>query len=88
VCQLNSIGGSAAGSSPDRPEDPGSACGCLAGYLARYRYFGGPEVTARVDQGYEIGRPSELHLTSKDRGDEIEVRVGGRVIPVARGEPI
>jgi trans-2,3-dihydro-3-hydroxyanthranilate isomerase len=72
------------------PEDPatGSACGCLAGYLAKHRYFGGPEVEATVDQGYEIGRPSALYLKSKDRGDEIEVRVGGRVIPVARGELI
>ncbi len=70
------------------PEDPatGSACGCLAGYLAKHRYFGGPEAEARVDQGYEIGRPSALYLKSEDHGDEIEIHVGGRVVQVARGE--
>ncbi len=72
------------------PEDPatGSACGCLAGYLAKYRYFGGPEAAARVDQGYEIGRPSALFLKSADRDEEIEIHVGGRVVPVAQGELI
>lgn len=70
------------------PEDPatGSACGCLAGYLAKYRYFGAPEAECRIDQGYEIGRPSALYLRSKDHGGEIEIRVGGRVVQVAKGE--
>lgn len=69
------------------PEDPatGSACGCLAGYLAKYRYRGKPQIDMRVEQGYEIGRPSLLLLKAEDRGDNIRVRVGGRVIPVAQG---
>jgi trans-2,3-dihydro-3-hydroxyanthranilate isomerase len=69
-------------------EDPatGSANGCLAGYLARYRYFGGPKVDVRVEQGYEIGRPSLLYLRSEDRGDEVDVYVGGRSAMVAKGE--
>ena len=68
------------------PEDPatGSANGCLAGYLARYRYFGDDEVAVSVEQGYEMGRPSVLHLEAED-GDEVAVRVGGEVAFVAEG---
>jgi trans-2,3-dihydro-3-hydroxyanthranilate isomerase len=69
-------------------EDPatGSANGCLAAYLSSQEYFGSPTVDARVEQGYEIDRPSLLHLRAEPDGDEIAVEVGGRVVPVARGE--
>jgi len=69
-------------------EDPatGSANGCLAGYLARYRYFGSPRVDVRVEQGYDMGRPSLLYLRSDDRGEYVEVNVGGRCVMIARGE--
>lgn len=51
------------------PEDPatGSGNGCLAGYLVKYRYFGKEKVDVRVEQGYEIGRPSLLFLKSEDK---------------------
>ena len=70
------------------PEDPatGSANGCLAGYLAHYRYFGGSGIAIRVDQGYEIRRPSLLHLRADELNDGIEIFVGGKVIVIARGE--
>ena len=70
------------------PEDPatGSANGCLAAYLARHAYFGSGVVDARVEQGYELGRPSLLYLAATDRGDDVRVEVGGRVVDVARGE--
>ena len=70
------------------PEDPatGSANGCLAGYLSRYNYFGDRVVNARVEQGYEIGRPSLLHLKAENREGVIHVFVGGKVVMVARGE--
>lgn len=69
------------------PEDPatGSANGNFAGWLAKYRYFGDSKVTARVEQGYEIKRPSLLLLDSEDNGDSIEVNVGGRVQMIAQG---
>lgn len=69
------------------PEDPatGSANGCLAAYLSRQEYLGSPTVDVRVEQGYEMGRPSLL-LLAADRTDGITVEVGGRVVPVARGE--
>jgi trans-2,3-dihydro-3-hydroxyanthranilate isomerase len=68
-------------------EDPatGSANGCLAGYLARYRFFGGPRLDIRVEQGYEIGRPSLLLLRAAEAAGTIEVLVGGQVVLVARG---
>ena len=70
------------------PEDPatGSANGCLAGYLAKYRYFGDEKVNVRVEQGYEIGRPSLLYLRAENADGHIEVHVGGRVVMVAQGE--
>jgi trans-2,3-dihydro-3-hydroxyanthranilate isomerase len=73
---------------PNVMEDPatGSGNGCLAAYLVKHRYFGTPKVDARVEQGYEMGRPSLLFLRSEEKGGSIEVRVGGRVIPVAKCE--
>jgi trans-2,3-dihydro-3-hydroxyanthranilate isomerase len=70
------------------PEDPatGSGNGSLAGYLVKHRYFGSGEINIRVEQGYEIGRPSLLLLRAKDRVGAVEVRVGGKVFPAARGE--
>ena len=70
------------------PEDPatGSANGCLAGYLAKYRYFGSSQIDIRVEQGYEIGRPSLLYLRAEDKGGKIDVSVGGKVVMVAKGE--
>jgi trans-2,3-dihydro-3-hydroxyanthranilate isomerase len=70
------------------PEDPatGSANGCFAGYLAHYEFWGTPIVTARVEQGYEIGRPSLILLKAEKTEARIKVSVGGRVILVAQGE--
>ena len=70
------------------PEDPatGSAAGCLAGYLVEHRYFGEDSVDVRVEQGYEIHRPSLLYLQAEKQDDEITILVGGKVQVVARGE--
>ncbi len=70
------------------PEDPatGSASGCLAAYLAKHRYFGEDRINIRVEQGYEVGRPSLLLLKAEDKEGKIDVHVGGKVIMVAKGE--
>jgi trans-2,3-dihydro-3-hydroxyanthranilate isomerase len=70
------------------PEDPatGSANGCLAGYLLEYSYFGEKAVDVRVEQGYEMGRPSLLLLKAQKKENTIEVLVGGKVMMVAKGE--
>lgn len=70
------------------PEDPatGSANGCLAAYLAEYAYFGKSLVDVRVEQGYEIGRPSLLLLRAEKTPENINVFVGGKVVMIAKGE--
>lgn len=70
------------------PEDPatGSANGALAGYLVKNRYFSTDKIDIRVEQGYEIGRPSLLHLNASKSNGKIDIRVGGKVINVAKGE--
>lgn len=70
------------------PEDPatGGANGPLAAYLAKHKVLGGPSVDTAVEQGVEVGRPSRLYLRAKPTaGGGLEVHVGGRVVPVARG---
>jgi trans-2,3-dihydro-3-hydroxyanthranilate isomerase len=69
-------------------EDPatGSANGSLAGYLVKHRYFGTDLVNVRAEQGYEIGRPSLLHLNAAEHDQTIDVSVGGKVVMSAMGE--
>jgi trans-2,3-dihydro-3-hydroxyanthranilate isomerase len=70
------------------PEDPatGSANGCLAAYLVKHHYFETEQLNVRVEQGYEVGRPSLLYLNADLRGGTINVSVGGKVIPIVKGE--
>jgi trans-2,3-dihydro-3-hydroxyanthranilate isomerase len=70
------------------PEDPatGSGNGCLAGYLVKHRYWGQSEIDIRSEQGYEIGRPSLLHLKADEKDGKIQIYVGGRSITIARGQ--
>jgi trans-2,3-dihydro-3-hydroxyanthranilate isomerase len=69
-------------------EDPatGSACACLAGYLAARTPRDG---TLRwvVEQGFEMGRPSILEIEAdKANGAITAVRVGGKTVLVSKGE--
>ncbi len=70
-------------------EDPatGSASGALGAYLVHHGIVSA-EPTARilVEQGYEMGRPSAIHV-EVDGGAEgpVEVRVGGQAVEVAEG---
>jgi len=69
-------------------EDPatGSACACLAGYLAARTPRDG---TLRwvVEQGFEMGRPSILEIEADKSGGKITaVRVGGKTVVVSKGE--
>jgi len=69
-------------------EDPatGSANGCLAAYLVKNRFLGGDSIDVRVEQGYEIKRPSLLLLMAGRSHGKINVHVGGQVQMIARGE--
>ncbi len=68
-------------------EDPatGSANSCFAAYLVKHRYFGTDPIDIRVEQGYEIGRPSLIYLKAQDRSGTIHVEVGGKVVLIAQG---
>ena len=70
------------------PEDAatGSANGCLASYLVKYKYFNKSEINIRVEQGYEMERPSLLFLKASDDNGKIKVNVGGKVVKMAQGE--
>lgn len=72
------------------PEDPatGSGNGCLAAYLVKHLYLGKNKINVRVEQGYEIGRPSLLLLKAENLEKQIDVFVGGIVIMIAKGELI
>jgi trans-2,3-dihydro-3-hydroxyanthranilate isomerase len=70
------------------PEDPatGSANGCLAAYLAKYQYFGSPNIDITVEQGIEMGRSSLLYLRANYTPENCPVSIGGKVINIAKGE--
>ena len=71
------------------PEDPatGSGNGCLAAYLVKHDYFNKKRIDIKVEQGYEVGRPSLLYLRAEENDEgQISVSVGGKVILTATGE--
>jgi trans-2,3-dihydro-3-hydroxyanthranilate isomerase len=70
------------------PEDPatGSANACFGAYVLDCGYLAGDRVGFRVEQGYEIGRPSLLFVRGERTPSGPRVSVGGHVIPVFRGE--
>jgi trans-2,3-dihydro-3-hydroxyanthranilate isomerase len=49
-------------------------------------HFGDTDIDVRIEQGFEIGRPSLLRVRAQAAVEGFQVQVGGRVIPVARGE--
>lgn len=70
------------------PEDPatGSACAALGGYLAERDTRREGTLAWVVEQGYEMGRPSVLHVEAdKTAGATTAVRVGGASVLVCEG---
>jgi trans-2,3-dihydro-3-hydroxyanthranilate isomerase len=70
------------------PEDPatGSACAALGGYLGHRDPRGDGTLRWVVEQGYEMGRPSQVHVETDKRGGAITaVRVGGESVLVCEG---
>ncbi|CCH02898.1 putative isomerase [Fibrella aestuarina BUZ 2] len=70
-------------------EDPatGSAGSCLLAYLLKNGIYGDGAVQVRVEQGYEVGRPSLLELAgSIVEPGTYDLQVGGQVQYVAAGE--
>lgn len=69
------------------PEDPatGSGNGCLAGYLVKHNYWGRSNVAIRVEQGYEVGRPSLICLQAEEKDGRLHISVGGQALTIAKG---
>ena len=70
------------------PEDAasGSANSCLGGYLLQHEAVKGDSLDIRVEQGYEMKRPSKIHVRASREGDAIAIHVGGKVEMLAKGE--
>ena len=65
----------------------GSANGCLLSYLLKHEYLGTESVDIKVEQGYEIRRPSVIyHRGKKVDENTYEINIGGRVVEVSKGK--
>lgn len=69
-------------------EDPatGSAAAAFAGYLATHGSYKNGEHLMRIEQGYELGRPSLIELTLKISGGKLTgASIGGSAVVVMEG---
>jgi trans-2,3-dihydro-3-hydroxyanthranilate isomerase len=69
-------------------EDPatGSAAAAFAGYLAKHGGYADGEHQMRIEQGFEMGRPSLMQLTLKIRqGALTGAAIGGDAVIVSEG---
>jgi trans-2,3-dihydro-3-hydroxyanthranilate isomerase len=69
-------------------EDPatGSAAGCAAAWMAAHG-VAQPDERVLIEQGLEMKRPSRIFVRASRRDNRVvNVRVGGNVVEVLRGE--
>jgi trans-2,3-dihydro-3-hydroxyanthranilate isomerase len=69
-------------------EDPatGSAAGCAAAWMVAHG-VSGPEERVMIEQGVEMKRPSRIFVRASQSDNRVvNVRVGGNVVEVMRGE--
>jgi trans-2,3-dihydro-3-hydroxyanthranilate isomerase len=69
-------------------EDPatGSASGCAAAWMAQHG-VAKPDERVMIEQGVEMKRPSRIFVRASRHNDRVvNVRVGGNVVEVLRGE--
>jgi trans-2,3-dihydro-3-hydroxyanthranilate isomerase len=69
-------------------EDPatGSASGCAAAWMVAHG-VAQPDERVMIEQGVEMKRPSRIFVRASRRNDKVvNVRVGGNVVEVLRGE--
>ena len=69
-------------------EDPatGNGAAFLGEYLLEQNYFSKAEMFLRIEQGYEVHRPSLVMLKTRVNNGLHEIKVGGRVLPSVQGE--
>jgi trans-2,3-dihydro-3-hydroxyanthranilate isomerase len=68
-------------------EDPatGSANGNLAAYLLEHLFFQTSKINLRVEQGYEMQRPSLIKIKAEKDKNRFHIHVGGKVLLIANG---
>jgi len=68
-------------------EDPatGNAAAFLGAYLLEHRYFPEDDLSLRIEQGFEMGRPSLVLLRARRDGPGFRIQVGGQVVRTAVG---
>lgn len=69
-------------------EDPatGNGAAFLGTYLLEHDYYPSSDLTLKIEQGYEVHRPSLINLRACVKNNAHEIRVGGCVIPVVQGK--
>ena len=69
-------------------EDPatGNGAAFLGAYLLEHRIFSDSNLDLRIEQGYEMRRPSLVMLRARRVGSSREVGVGGHIVPTVQGE--
>ena len=69
-------------------EDPatGNGAAFLGAYLLQHKLLGEAELSLRIEQGYEVRRPSLIRLRARMVDGSREIHVGGKVIPTVSGE--
>jgi trans-2,3-dihydro-3-hydroxyanthranilate isomerase len=69
-------------------EDPatGNGAAFLGAYLLEHRLFPGDSLALRIEQGYEVRRPSLILLRAQTVERARKISVGGKVIPIVQGE--
>ena len=72
------------------PEDPatGSAVAAFSGVAATCELPEDGTHQLIIEQGFEMGRPSRLNVTSRRTADGFRSRVGGGCVPMFRGEAL
>ncbi|RBW63422.1 hypothetical protein DS884_00085 [Tenacibaculum sp. E3R01] len=60
----------------------GSANGCFLSYLLKNE---SSEISAIVEQGFQMGRKSYIHLNGERTSDTYSIKIGGQVIELSKG---
>ncbi|MEE9361149.1 MAG: PhzF family phenazine biosynthesis protein [Cellulophaga sp.] len=61
----------------------GSANGCFLAYLLKNRTS---EISAIVEQGFQMERKSYLHLDGKFKNNKYSLKIGGQVVDLSKGK--
>ena len=69
-------------------EDPatGNGAAFLGAYLLEHNYFNESNLSIRIEQGYEIHRPSLVLLRTQEVDEARKIFVGGSVIQIVEGK--